>query len=1168
MLSLLLLSCMRHTPTENPPTLAELAPGDVHAGFTTEALYVDDADRVLGARFQHPHTGFLLDLLALETAPQGFVYIHTPPGSDRGEPHTQEHLLLGKGNKGRSVATKAEMSLVESSAYTSQLWTVYHLHTTAGPQVFLETLHDRLDALLNPDYADAEIAREVHNFGVSADGEGVLQLEEKGTVYQEMVSSFARPWGAFWRRLNQVAYGTDHPMSRSAGGLPEAIREMTPTHIRDFHADTHHLGNMGLIAVLPPALTLDQVLAPLDASLVALQPEPTTRSFPTEDDVEAPRPELPAGPEAVPYPTADTQQPTDVVLVWPAGRELDLLDRTLLDLFLDTFAGAENSNLYKRLIDSGTRVEDVGATGAYAWVRDLVGNPVFVGFDGIPGAGVDAVAAESLRAHVLDELRAVASWAPDDPALADFNRRASSRLTARARSLRKWVGSPPRFGVRGTGSAWFDHLRQLHDQSGDRLVLTLRPQLDAARAVVEAGGNPWAERLAGWGLLDTEPAVLWRHAEPGQLAAMDAARQARLAAETTRLMEAHGTEDPQVALAAYRTQVDAVTAELEAAAVSEVPPLVDDPPLTVDDPLDWTVTEIGAGVPLVRSHFSAMSGAAVGLALDLRGVTAEQRVLVGLLPALLTDVGVTRHGQALPYDAVLERTQQEILDLSAWLDTTPRTGRVELALEASGTTPEETALALGWLRDTLVGATWTAENLPRIRDVVDERAEALAVTRTRSEEAWVQGPPSAWRYQSDWLLLSADSFLTQAHDAHRVQWLLRDAGEDVEAARAGILALSDLPATWARPPLEHVLEALQGRDELPTGVAAPSEAAAPWVSEAAASLARLLPGLPDDSLEADWAYLCRQMAEDLARPPQAVLDALHALRDGLLVSGGARLWALGASGTLDGLDLDPLLATLQPGEPGAVALPVQPLIRTRLAERGADGEALFVGLVHPSGQGGVHLHSAPGAHEADRDPGVLLDYLTGLRFAGHGSHTLFMKTWGAGLAYSNGARPSAQAGLLRYYAERTPDLPRTLEFVIETLQGAEADEGQTRYALAQAFHSRAAVAYETRGRGIARDLADGRDPETVAGFRAALLTLAEDPALPERVQERHEAVYGRALPGYGPASAEVEGGVYYVIGPEEQLASWAAYLQRVEGEGAALVRLTDRDHWIPAPGPR
>jgi hypothetical protein len=45
-----------------------------------------------------------------------------------------------------------------------------------------------MDALIHPHYTDEEIRREVRNFGIS-DNNGVLHLEEKGSVYNEMVTS-------------------------------------------------------------------------------------------------------------------------------------------------------------------------------------------------------------------------------------------------------------------------------------------------------------------------------------------------------------------------------------------------------------------------------------------------------------------------------------------------------------------------------------------------------------------------------------------------------------------------------------------------------------------------------------------------------------------------------------------------------------------------------------------------------------------------------------------------------------------------------------------------------------------------------------------------------------------------------------------------------------------
>ncbi len=59
-----------------------------------------------------------------------------------------------------------------------------------------------------------------------------------------------------------------------------------------------------------------------------------------------------------------------------------------------------------------------------------------------------------------------------------------------------------------------------------------------------------------------------------------------------------------------------------------------------------------------------------------------------------------------------------------------------------------------------------------------------------------------------------------------------------------------------------------------------------------------------------------------------------------------------------------------------------------------------------------------------------------------------------------------------------------------------------------------------------------------------------------------EGVYGRVLPGFGPASAAVDGGSFFVIGPETQLRLWEEYLRTAEGPDARLHRLYGRDFWM------
>src|SRR6185369_6472342 len=92
-------------PAPGEVALENLAEGAEVRGWRTVALYLDDADAPIGARFVHGKTGFTFDYLRIESAPQGFIWVNSFPTSDKGEPHTQEHLLLGKGDRGRKLGS-------------------------------------------------------------------------------------------------------------------------------------------------------------------------------------------------------------------------------------------------------------------------------------------------------------------------------------------------------------------------------------------------------------------------------------------------------------------------------------------------------------------------------------------------------------------------------------------------------------------------------------------------------------------------------------------------------------------------------------------------------------------------------------------------------------------------------------------------------------------------------------------------------------------------------------------------------------------------------------------------------------------------------------------------------------------------------------------------------
>ena len=222
--------------------LETLQPDERIADFRTLAVYVTGEGTRMGGRFSHVQSGFVLDVLRIQSVPGAFTWVNSIPPSDGGEPHTCEHLLLGKGTVGRYVASLEDMSLGESSAFTEQVRTCYHFRATAGTATFFDLFEAKLNAMLHPNYTDEEIRREVCNTGVKIDQTtGKPALEEKGTVYNEMVSSYEKPYGNLYQSLGEMIFGKGHPMSYSAGGIPEAIRKMTPADLRRFQEGTHHL---------------------------------------------------------------------------------------------------------------------------------------------------------------------------------------------------------------------------------------------------------------------------------------------------------------------------------------------------------------------------------------------------------------------------------------------------------------------------------------------------------------------------------------------------------------------------------------------------------------------------------------------------------------------------------------------------------------------------------------------------------------------------------------------------------------------------------------------------------------------------------------------------------------------------------------------------------------
>jgi len=1150
-LLLALLPLFATAAPDTPAAFTDITPRTAAHGFRATSVYLNDADQPFGARFIHQKTGFTLDLIQVQSVPQAFVWVNSFPVSDKGEPHTQEHLLMGKGNMGKAFAASQSMTLTENTAFTMQWRTCYPFNTKAGLPVFYDEFKLELQALLHPDYTDEEIRREVRNFGVSENpADHQLRLEEKGTVYNEMVSSMNNPDWALFRQLGIDLYGPNHPLAYNSGGNPSGIREMLPVDIRNFHDRHYFLANMGAIVSLPKGETVDAELAKLDQILNAVQPTPVHIKSETEDALPRPAPAPTGSIQIVDFPFENEQQPSYIGLAWPAVRKLDSRQTLLLQLFMDSFAGDTSTDLYRLFVNSKTRRMDLGAQGVFSFISQDQGYPVMIAFNQVAAANLTEAKVKEVRAIVTAELARIAALPDGSPELTEFNALVRGRLVDQQRQLSKLVNSPPGFGARNGSSTWMEQLYHLNREPGFQKSVTQKPDIDAIGKQLDENKNIWHDLLPAWHLTGTEPYGIAAHPSAALLKKQQQESLDRAAAEAKVLEARYKVTGEQNAIRRYQQDYDAESARLDAATSATSEKFLATPPLTLDDQLEYKETKLSDGIPVVTSVFDNMTSSTTGLALRLDSVPEEDLVLVSLLPALLTETGVIDNGKPIPYEEMEELLRKQILSLNATFSVNVRSNRVELMLRGAGNDLAESRRAIEWMRLVLEHPDWRPENLPRIRDLVDQSIARLRATMQGSEESWVMNPVMSYWKQTNPLYLTASAFLTRAYNADRLRWMLKDvgAGEDRKAVAARVLKLADQASD--RPGMIALFDPLKSEP----GV----------MKDVAADLAQLLPDLPDGSLQADWRYLCTQISRDLLVTPEKTLDRLNALRNSLLAAGNARVWMVGSRANLDQLQprLLDLTNDLKPGRPASVTYDATPRIAQRLRDHQGDTAIpRFVGLYDSNLTGGVMATLVPSASYDDTGREAQLDYLASRLFAGYGPHGVFTKTIGAGFAYSNGLRGSIRDGYAGYYAERMPEIPQTLHFAIDVIKKGPRDPKLVEYVIAMAFQeSNASGSYEARAEAIANDLADGVTPAKVTQFRKAILNLRQEPGVADQIFQRMDKVYGQQLPGYGPKAKDIPGAVYYIIGNDKQFRAMDADVQVREDEH--VYKLYPRDYWL------
>ncbi|UCG61934.1 MAG: insulinase family protein [Candidatus Zixiibacteriota bacterium] len=1169
-------------PSVSANEFASLNENQQIADFRLTTIYENEYGDPVGAEFRHVPSGFILDVLRIQSIPQAFAWVNTPCTSDKGQPHTLEHLVLGKGTKGQWVKSFEDMSISNSSAHTGQLRTVYHFHSAAGKEIFYKYMEAKIDALINPDYSDEEIRREMCDLGYSINPEdSSVQLEEKGTIYTEMITYFEGDWVSLWFKMLEMLYGEEHPLSYSAGGYPRAIREATVKDLRDFHEATYHLNNMGMVVSIGDEFELQEFLERTSEIFARIEPDAEAGEDPASLEKRLPPPQMaPFGQIAyAEYPHQNPDEPASLAFVWPAVLEYEPNEAFLRECLVDNLQSGESSNLYKKFIDSQTRLMDIGASNLFGWSSDNPGCPVTIGFSNVRQEFLTETMIDSIRSLVMDEIKKVAAYADGSEELKEFNQRVANRVIQVRRGLRDNLNKPPRFGYRGTGDFWKDHLNSLRRTEGFRKTLTENNKLEFVEGLLASDNNFWKKYIDQWKLLANLPYAVATRPNPDATSAFEAARQERIKAYLGDLKRRYGVEDGASALAKFVADYGAKTDVIEAKSASvEMPGFIDNPPLVLDEQLDYRVEKFPGGGDNVISTFGNVTNAQFGLYLDMNVVPESLLVYTSALPTLLSDVGVIKDGKPIPSDEMFERLRQEILNLFVHYDINHRTERVELAFVAAGSILDESVTAVDWLSSVLYNPDWREENLPRIRDAIDASLTGARNGMRSWEEYWIDNPTSAYWRQTNPLILSANSFLTQQHSLWRIKWMLKEAEssesqqefESYMTVLAGLGLTSDRDklratatrlATGTESESDSLVDAdmLVAYDKLP-------ESAAALVKAAAGDLTQMISGLPDNSLIADWQYLCHQMPKDLAVKPGTVLDGFRAIMEAVRKKDNVRGYMVGSPSSQEKLIplLNGVVAVLSDTPRTPQTYSDAPIVHNRIEARYAVPiNPIYAGLINENTRNGLVNFTAPIVSYYEADNEALLDYLASRLYGGGGPHGLFMKTWQAGMAYSNGPGVNLSSGRFRYYAERCPSIVQTVQFVINELNKAEPDENLIDYAIAQAFSSgRAGSTYEDRASSMASDLADGLTPDKVKKFRQALIELKSDPNLFEKLKTRMLRVYGTVLPGLNPKGSEVAGSSYLAVGPETQLAPFDEYLKSVESDDITLYRVYPRDFWI------
>jgi Zn-dependent M16 (insulinase) family peptidase len=1124
-------------------------------------LYADADGTIVGIKFRHVPTGAPIYLLQIETVPQAFIWVDAPDSSNRGLAHSLEHLLAGKGTKGRYLTSLTDMRLSKMVAASHQDYNFYSFSSGTGLPGFFDQFHAWLEALFKPDFSDLEAEREFYHFGLSSNSQAKTKtLIEEGAVYDEMqVDQGAY---TYFFDMNKRVFGARNPFGFYIGGIPEEMRQVTPQDIRHFYNDHYHLGpTTGLILVLHPkedvssfVQRISQELRPFSG---ASQPSArvTSRSQEPKYPIE---PDADTNVKVFPFPSARNTDRGEVRFAWKPQQTQSQTDLRFLQLFFQALTDGDESVLYKSFVDSKTRELESGATSleSTVFLEDSPNFPgIFVHVLGIPGNRITVERVEQLRHILLDKIEQISKYPDDSKALTAFNQLVASYAEGRHRSERVWVKNAPRFGL-DYRTDWKEHLSYLEMDSSFIRSLTDENIWHEIERQLKSGKNIWRGVIECFHLMEM-PYANAAVPSPQLLDEIEKGRQNRIRGKISQIMARFDTKDEQEALVQFEHEEISKTKEIEEIAQKVVHPKFSaHPPLTLDDDIRYKQFRLES-VPVIAALFDRVPSIDLGLSFDLRALPQKYYKYLPILPRCLDSLGLKTGNQVLTYSDVSIQIQKQLNDFSIAYESNPISRRADLTIRVSATNAEDFRIALSLIHRMMNSNYLDLSNVDRLRDLVDQRLGLDDAWDKRAHPGWFANPAIVFRYQDDPLYLALYSQFTRAHWDSRLKWLLHQPVPAEEIAELGRFADDFLRSAAGMSAKDFSLKLAQSSNEGLRG-----ELLEYWEKSISA--------FSEQDLMSGLKQLTSEVQEDLKTGPARTIDDIRELQRLLLSRNGLKIDITADETVLGNAQhyLSDLLKSIPAGSEirknNSLASRDHSPIISHLEKRyrlSGDDYPWYLAIEDPrSTTGGMGFYAEfPGYSKSDRRS--LLEVLSSKLLSGIGPHTAFMKAREAGLAYDSSITTDSNRSLMWYYAERCPDIPVVIELVNSVAHSTTSlrDPSLIDYALEHTFPlPRSMSTFSERGRGIARDLRDGNDPDKVRRFSEGILKLREDPNLLEKLTRTAQEATAPVLldPDFIQQQRQARS-VFLFVGPQRILADAEKRLRVPK-----LLRLYLSDFWL------